>query len=152
MAASAKPKVARSDGQAEQADEKPAQPGSAPARRAARIVRLDGKPLDDNEIERRRLLQRLIDSEGRSAISRAADDYRSAGFEFPGEQDVHLQLLAHFNETLAGQAIEALTEIVARETVRKRPVLDQRLRRLEEYADEGSIREAAAALRRRIRS
>ena len=115
-------------------------------------MQLDGKPLDDNEIERRRLLQRLIDSEGRSAISRAADDYRNAGFEFPDEQDVHLQLLAHFNETLAGQAIQALTGIVGREAVRKRPVLDQRLRRLEEYADERSIREAAATLRRRLRS
>jgi hypothetical protein len=151
VAASAKPKVAPSTEQAAQASERRAQAGTTPARRAARIVRLDGKPLDDNEIERRRLLQRLIDSEGRSAISRAADDYKNAGFDFPHEQDVHLQLLAHFNETLAGQAIEALTDIVSREVVKKRPVLDQRLRRLEEYADEGTIREAAAALRRRIR-
>src|SRR5690606_12146613 len=125
---------------------------AAPVRRAARIVQLDGKPLDERELERRRLLQRLIDSEGRSAVSRAAEAYLQEGFEFPEEQEVQLQLLEHFNETRARAAIEVLTVLIQRETPKKRPVFEQRLRRLEEYADEEATRQAAAALRRAIRS
>lgn len=124
----------------------------APVRRTARIVQLDGKPLDEREIERRRLLQRLLDCEGRSAISRAAEAYLTAGFEFPEDQEVQLQLLEHFNEDRALAAVNALQVIMAREAPKKRPVFEQRLRRLEEYADELATRDAAAALRRAIRA
>lgn len=121
-------------------------------RRTARIVQLDGKPLDERELERRKLLQRVIESEGRSAISRAAEAYLNAGFEFPNEQEVHLQLLEHFNEDRARVAIDTLQEIIRREAPKKRPVFEQRLRRLEEYADEDATRQAAASLRRAIRA
>jgi len=123
----------------------------APARRTARIVQLDGNPIGEKELERRRLLQRLIDSEGRSQVSRAAEAYLQAGFEFPKEQEVQLQLLEHFNETRARDAIDVLLELVDREAPKKRPVFEQRLRRLEEYADEDTTRRAAATLRRAIR-
>jgi len=125
---------------------------AAPVRRTARIVQLDGKPLDEREIERRRLLQRLLDCEGRSAISRAAEAYLTAGFEFPEDQEVQLQLLEHFNEDRALAAVNVLQVIMAREAPKKRPVFEQRLRRLEEYADELATRDAAAALRRAIRA
>jgi hypothetical protein len=115
-------------------------------------VQLDGRPLDERELERRKLLQRLIESEGRSQISRAAEAYLEAGFEFPEEQEVQLQLLEHFNETRARGAIEVLQGLMARESPKKRPVFEQRLRRLEEYADEDATREAAALLRRAIRA
>ena len=125
---------------------------AAPVRRTARIVQLDGKPIGERELERRRLLQRLLDCEGRSAISHAAEAYLNAGFEFPDDQEVQLQLLEHFNEDRARNAINELQVIVAREAPKKRPVFEQRLRRLEEYADELSTREAAATLRRAIRA
>ena len=125
---------------------------AAPQRRTARIVQLDGRPIDERELERRKLLQRLIESEGRSQISRAAEAYLEAGFEFPEEQEVQLQLLEHFNETRARGAIEVLQALMTREAPKKRPVFEQRLRRLEEYADEGATREAAAMLRRAIRA
>jgi hypothetical protein len=125
---------------------------ATPVRRTARIVQLDGKPLDEREIERRRLLQRLLDCEGRSAISRAAEAYLEAGFEFPEDQEVQLQLLEHFNEDRARAAVNVLQVIMAREAPKKRPVFEQRLRRLEEYADELVTREAAATLRRAIRA
>jgi hypothetical protein len=61
-------------------------------------------------------------------------------------------LLEHFNETRAREAIAVLAELLRREAPIKKPVFEQRLRRLEEYADEPATREAAADLRRSIRS
>lgn len=151
VAASAKPKVDAS-ANAAAANAKKSDAPAAPVRRTARIVQLDGKPVGEKELERRRLLQRLLGCEGRSAISQAAEAYLNAGFEFPDDQEVQLQLLEHFNEDRALSAINALQAIVLREAPKKRPVFEQRLRRLEEYADELSTREAAATLRRSIRA
>lgn len=155
VAASAKPKSASSDLASNPSFAQNTKKGEAPVvpvRRTARIVQLDGKPIDERELERRRLLQRLLECEGRSTISRAAEAYLSAGFEFPEDQEVQLQLLEHFNEDRARSAIHVLQSIVVREAPKKRPVFEQRLRRLEEYADELSTREAAATLRRAIRA
>ena len=86
------------------------------------------------------------------AITRAAREYRQAGHEFPVEQQIQLQLLEHFDEELAHQAIVELARLIEIEPPLKRPVLEQRLRRLEEYAEDGQTREAAAALRRALRA
>ncbi len=91
-------------------------------------------------------------SETRGAITRAADDYVLAGFEFPAEQQVQLQLLEHFDEERARSAIEVLARLFSSEPPQKKPILEQRLRRLEEYADEPATRDAAAELRRAIRA
>jgi hypothetical protein len=84
-------------------------------------------------------------------ISRAADECRRAGVEFPHEQAVQLQLLEHVDETLARGAIAALGQLLAAEAPKKRPVLEQRLRRLEDTSDEEATRTAAAELRRALR-
>lgn len=119
-------------------------------RRQARIVvRATGAP-DEAEKNRLRLLSRLMAAEGRAAISRAIDAYLAEGFELPREQDVQLKLLEHFDETKAASAIALLTEIIATEGPRQLPVLRQRLRRLEDHADEESIRSSAALLRRQL--
>ncbi|HEX4338567.1 MAG TPA: hypothetical protein VH062_21830 [Polyangiaceae bacterium] len=123
-----------------------------PVRRSARIVQIGGKEADDGERERRKLLSRLMESQGRGAITRAADEFLQHGFELPNEQPVHLQLLEHFDETKARQSVEAMSRLLQTETPIKRPVLDQRLRRLEEHADEDATRELAADLRRALRS
>jgi hypothetical protein len=109
-------------------------------------------PSDEAERQRLRLLDRLIASDGRMAITRAAREYRQAGHEFPVEQQVQLQLLEHFDEELAHRAIEELARLLELEPPLKRPVLEQRLRRLEENAEDGRTREAAAALRRALRA
>jgi hypothetical protein len=90
--------------------------------------------------------------EGRGAISRAADEYREAGFDFPREQEVQLQLLEHFDEERARDAIAVLADLLVDQPPIKKPIFEQRLRRLEEYADEPATREAAASLRRGIRA
>lgn len=122
-----------------------------PQRRAARIVELPRGSADSREQERLRLLDRLMASETRGAITRSADAFREAGFELPEEQEVQLQLLEHFDEDVAREAVAVLTRLFEHEPPLKRPVLDQRLKRLEEYADEPSTGEMAAALRRKIR-
>jgi hypothetical protein len=135
------------------ATEESTEPAVSPApRRAARIVAPIQKDDDARVRERARLLDRLLSSDGRGSISRAADDFRRAGFEFPPEQAVQLQLLEHWDEALARTAIDALRDIVAREPPLKRPIFDQRLRRLEDAAEDASTRHAASELRRALRS
>lgn len=121
-------------------------------RRAARIVQLGAGVLDDRERERQKLFQRLMSSQGRGAITRAANDYIGAGFELPDDQEIHLQLLEHFDEGRARESLIAMTRLLRDQPAMKRPVLDQRLRRLEEHADEPATRALAAELRRSLRS
>ncbi len=121
-------------------------------RRAARIVQVNATGPDDREKQRLRLIERLLTSEGRVAISRAANDLRLAGFEFPLNQDVQLQLLEHNDEALARQAIIQLQQLLQSERPIKLPVFSQRLRRLEEVGEDPSTRHAAAGLRRMIRA
>jgi len=119
-------------------------------RRQTRIVvRQTGAP-DEAEKNRLRLLSRLMAAEGRAAISRAVDAYLAEGFDLPREQDVQLKLLEHFDETKAARAILALVEIISAETPRQLPVLRQRLRRIEDHADDESTRNSAAQLRRQL--
>jgi hypothetical protein len=128
-----------------------AEPEAAP-RRAARIVQVNSSGPDDREAERLRLIGRLLSSEGRAAISRAANDLVHAGFEFPVAQDVQLQLLEHFDEARALQALCHLAELLKDEAPIKRPVFEQRLRRLEAFAEDQTIRRTAADLRRVVRA
>jgi hypothetical protein len=138
------------------AAEGPVVPESEPKpeapKRTARIVTVAAEALDDREKERRKLLGRLLSSQGRGAISRAANEYMQAGFELPDEQETHLQLLEHFDEARARESLEAMRRLLREEPPLKRPVLDQRLRRMEEHADEPATRELAAELRRSLRS
>jgi hypothetical protein len=72
-------------------------------------------------------------------------------FTLPKRQDVQIQLLEHENEHRARDAVFAMAELLQREAPIKRPVLDQRLRRLEEWAEDPITRDAAGALRRSMR-
>jgi hypothetical protein len=126
-------------------------PAQEPPRRSARIITLGGGALDERRLEQKRLLNRLLSSEGRGAISRAADEFLRNGFELPDEQEVHLQLLEHFDESRARESLATMARLLKEQQPIKRPVLDQRLRRLEEYADEAATRTLAADLRRAIR-
>jgi len=132
-------------------EEVPPKPAPEIPRRAARIVTLGGGAQDERRKEQQRLLSRLLSSEGRGAISRAADEFLRNGFELPDEQEVHLQLLEHFHESRARESLLTMTRLLKEQAPIKRPVLDQRLRRLEEHADEAATRALAADLRRAIR-
>lgn len=120
-------------------------------RSSARIVQRSVGEYDAREGERLRMLDRILLCEGRSAISRAIDIYLEAGFTLPQEQEVQLQVLEHVREDRALEALEQMTALLEHATPIKRPILVQRLRRLEEYADEEATRVAAANLLRALR-
>lgn len=122
------------------------------SRRSVRIVQVQTAGLDDREKQRLKLIDRLLTSEGRVAITRAARELETAGFEFPVAQDVQLQLLEHIDEDFAHQAILHLTQLLVDEVPIKRPLFEQRLRRLEEFAEDPETRTAAAELRRNLRA
>jgi hypothetical protein len=103
-------------------------------------------------LERDRLLARFMASEGQGAITRAAEQYVRAGFDFPVEQPVQLQLLEHLDEATVRGAIDALRGIVTSEPPLKRPIFEQRLRRIEDGAEEEATRSAASELRRALRN
>lgn len=119
-------------------------------RRAVRIVKVSDNVLTQSNREQQ-LLDRLVHSQGRGAISRAADDLWESKFVAPKRQEVQIQLLEHENEHRARDAVFIMAELLQREAPIKRPVLDQRLRRLETSAEDPITRDAAGALRRSMR-
>ena len=119
-------------------------------RRAARIVRLADNVAAPSNREQV-LIDRLVRSQGRGAISRAADDLWESKITVPKCQEIQIQLLEHENEIRARDAVFAMAELLQREAPIKRPVLDQRLRRLETSAEDPITRDAAGALRRSMR-
>jgi hypothetical protein len=127
-------------------------PAGDSKREGVRIVANASRDRDPREVERERLLNRLLSVEGRPGISGAAQAYLDAGFELPHNQGVWLQLLEHADEQTVVTAIERLTELIEEEAPTRRAVLDSRLRRIEEYADDGVTRSAAGGLRRLIKS
>jgi hypothetical protein len=117
---------------------------------AGRIVLAPAPQSDPRTTERQKLLGRLLVAEGRPKITKAADDFLKAGFTLPEEQDVYLQLLEHSDEERVRGAIDVLGGILAGELPKRRAVLESRLRRIEQFAEEAATREAAERLRRRV--
>lgn len=115
-----------------------------------RIVLAPPPQADPRAQDRQRLLGKLLSAEGRPAITRAANEFFKQGFTLPQEQDVYLQLLEHSNEERVREAIAALAGILLGELPKRRAVLESRLRRIEEYAEEDATRTAAAELRRQV--
>ncbi len=131
----------------------PSEPRSPTPARSGRIVAPVSHTKDEREAERERLLGKLRLAEGRPAITRAANELFKEGFALPEEdQLVHLQLLEHSDETHVRAAIARLGAILEDEPPKRFTVLDSRLRRLEELADEAETRAAAADLRRRTKA
>lgn len=100
--------------------------------------------------ERKRLLSKLLVAEGRPKISKAAAEFLRAGFDFPVDQDVYLQLLEHSDDQYVRSAIDGLSALLAAEEPKRRAVLESRLRRIEEYAEEADTRKAADQLLRKL--
>jgi hypothetical protein len=129
----------------------PAKPrASGAGKNGGRIVLASAPSSDPRTAERQKLLGKLLVAEGRPKISKAADDFFKAGFTLPEEQDVYLQLLEHADEEHVRAAIDMLGTILAGELPKRRAVLESRLRRIEQFAEEAATRDAAERLRRRV--
>ena len=154
IAASARPKKAKDGAEpaSAEAEDSPRDASAADRdRRVARIIKAPTTVPDDDQLRRERLLERLVMSEGRSAISRVADELLQDERVLPETQEVQLQLLEHVDERRAREAMEVMSRLLTAQAPIKRPILDQRLRRLESEADEQETREKAARLRRSLR-
>lgn len=115
-----------------------------------RIVLAPPPQRDERANERQRLLGKLLGAEGRPNITKAANEFLGAGFTFPEDQDVHLKMLEHSDEDRVRDAIDALASLLVGELPQRKAVLESRLRRIEEMAEEVATREAAARLRRQV--
>ena len=122
----------------------------ATSKPGGRIVLAPAPQTDSRGAERQKLLQRLLIAEGRPSVSKAADEFIKAGFTFPEDQDVYLKLLEHAREDHVCTAIAKLDTILAGEPPKRRAVLESRLRRIEQFAEEPETRDAAERLRRRV--
>src|SRR5262249_19067354 len=80
-----------------------------------RIVLPPPPESDPRALERQRLLSRLLVAEGRPNITKAANELLRAGFTFPDDQDVYLQLLEHSDEEQVQRALAELDTILVRE-------------------------------------
>ena len=128
-------------------DETPAPPPTSSRRQVARIA--SAAAPDPLQLERERLLERLRVAEGRTAITRAADELKKAGFELDADdQDCFIQLLEHADEAIVQGAIGDLARILTHKPPRRLAMLESRLRRLEAFADDPATQAAAARLRR----
>ncbi len=123
---------------------------AAAQKAAGRIVLPPAPQSDPRTGERQKLLNKLLIAEGRPNVSKAADDFLKAGFTLPDDQDVHLKLLEHADEERVLAAIDALSSLLAGELPKRRAVLESRLRRIEEFAEEACTREGARLLRRAV--
>lgn len=106
---------------------------------------------DARALERERLLDALLRAKGRSDVTRATEAFYGAGHSLDlRDQEPHLQMLEHADDERVRQALQALSTIFDGDAPRHRPLLEQRLARIEQLAEEPATREAATALRRKI--
>ena len=117
-----------------------------------KIIAPKPRSTDPKALERERLLGALLLAKGRADVTRTADAFFAAGHTLDRrDQEPHLQLLEHADEARVRDAIAALADILTRDAAEHRPVLERRLSRIGESADERATRDAAEALRRTLR-
>lgn len=127
--------------------EAPAAPSAAAPSDGAEA---DGKPV--RRVAKKYSLEemhaRLLKAQGSHAITDAAEAFFYAGYSLEeDDQEGWLQLLEHRDEAKVREAIEKLRKSFLRKPPRHKPLLQQRLRRIEDNADEQATRDAASGLR-----
>ena len=130
----------------------PAPPEAAqPERPSKKMITVPNRE-DPRGPEREKRLAKLLAAEGRAAVTKAAEDFAGAGFEFPLEQEVLLKLLDHGKDDRVRAALDGLARLLGEEPPQRRTVLEARLRRLEDDADDADVRDLAGSIRRRLLS
>lgn len=134
------------------APKKPAEPDPTPTpdRSSVKMVTAPPREADPRAAERSKRLAKLLAAEGRAAVTKAADDFAGAGFVLPPEQDVLLKLLDHANEDRIRESLTSLAAVLADEPPKRRALLEARLRRLEDHAEEKDTRDLASSVRRKV--
>ena len=128
-------------------------PSSHPASgdpRARALVKIVRAHAGDADPRKERVLARLLGAEGPRAIARATREVERAGYAVPEDQETSLQMLAHPDEARVRRAIAAFARALADEPIKRRAVVEARVRRVEELAEEPETRDAARALAARL--
>ena len=127
---------------------KNAEPAAPPSTRT--LARLVTTHVRSEDPERARLVARLQGAEGPEPVRRAARALERAGHSVPQDQETQLRMLQHPDEARVRVAMETLASLFDAEPPRRRPVLEARLRRVEDLADDRETRELATALRKKV--
>lgn len=120
---------------------------------AVKLAKLVETPADAGPVvpnKRQELLRKIAAAQGSRPISDALDVFFAAGHTLPDDQEVYLQMLEHRDEARVREAIARLESLLAGQLPKRKPVLVQRLKRLEEDAEEAATRDMALALRRKV--
>lgn len=116
-----------------------------------RVVEASADDVEVRQAQKRQdLLRKINAAQGPKAISDTIDTFLTAGFSLPDDQELYLQMLEHRDETRVREALSRLDFLLAGQLPKRKPVLVQRLRRLEEHAEEDATRAAASQLRRKV--
>lgn len=95
-------------------------------------------------------LRKILAASSTKAISDSIEAFLNAGHTLPDDQEVFLQMLEHRNEERVRDAIGQLERLLMGQLPKRKPVLVQRLKRIEEHAEEAATRDAANQLRRKV--
>lgn len=117
---------------------------------STKIVTPRAPSTEPRVLERERMVAALLVASDRTSVTRTTEALLSAGHDIPDTQEAHLQVLEHSDEQRVRASLAALDVILSREPAKRRPVLEQRLKRIEEFAEDRATRESAAALRRKL--
>ena len=121
-----------------------------PAVRVAKVVGASSTADDATSNRRQDQLRKIVNAQGTRLISDAIDAFLGAGHTLPDDQEVFLQMLEHRDEERVRDAIEKLDRLLMGQLPKRKPVLVQRLKRIEEHAEEPATRDAASVLRRKV--
>jgi hypothetical protein len=100
----------------------------------------DGSP-------RQAVLKRLRNAVGQSDVVDAVKELLELDGELPREPDALLSALQHPDESIQRQAISLLKELVAERPLKRADLLRQRLRRIEDLAEDPETAKVASELR-----
>lgn len=95
-------------------------------------------------------LRKILAAQGTRSISDSINSFLNAGHTLPDDQEVFLQMLEHRDEGRVRDAINQLERLLMGQVPKRKPVLVQRLKRIEEHAEESETRDAAGLLRRKV--
>ncbi len=100
--------------------------------------------------KRQKALRKLAEAVGRFEVEDAVRAFLNVDGELPRDADVLLNVLQHSDEALVRQAIVLLDEVLLERPFKRNELLKQRLRQVEDLAEEPDTVELASKLRHKV--
>jgi hypothetical protein len=100
--------------------------------------------------KRQALLRAVRDADDRQTLAAATADLLAMDGELPDDADVLISVLRHPDEAVVRDAIRALGKLASSRPLKRKELLKQRLRQVEELAEEEETRVAGAELRKAL--